>query len=79
STTNSSSSKALVRSAPTTPLATTPSATKLRADLRNSTITIRHNRPGLGFPPVVYQDGERLGEAIKLDMVANDRRPNIEF
>lgn len=48
-------------------------------DLRNSTITIRHNRPGLGFPPVVYQDGERLGEAIKLDMVANDRRPNIEF
>lgn len=48
-------------------------------DLRNSTITIRHNRPGLGFPPVVYQDGERLGEATKLDMVANDRRPNIEF
>jgi putative transposase len=48
-------------------------------DLRNSTITIRHNRPGLGFPPVVYQDGERLGEGIKLDMVANDRRPNIEF
>jgi putative transposase len=48
-------------------------------DLRNSTITIRHNRPGLGFPPVVYQDGERLGEAIKLDMVANDRRPNIGF
>jgi putative transposase len=48
-------------------------------DLRNSTITIRHNRPGLGFPPVVYQDGERLGEAIKLDRVANDRKPNIEF
>jgi len=48
-------------------------------DLRSTTITIRHNRPGLGFPPIVYQDGERLGEATKLDRVANDRRPNIEF
>jgi transposase InsO family protein len=48
-------------------------------DLRNSTITIRHNRPGTGFPPVVYQDGERLGEATKLDMVANDRKPDIRF
>lgn len=48
-------------------------------DLRNTTITIRHNRPGLGFPPVVYQNGQRLGEATKLDMIANDRRPNIEF
>ena len=46
-------------------------------DLRNSTITIRHNRPGLGFQPVVYQDGERLGEATKLDMVANDRKPHL--
>ena len=48
-------------------------------DQRNTTITIRHNRPGIGFPPIVYQDGQRLGEAIKLDMIANDRRPNIEF
>ena len=48
-------------------------------DLRNTTITIRHDRAGLGFPPVVYQDGRRLGEATKLDMVANDRRPVIEF
>jgi len=48
-------------------------------DLRNTTITIRHDRDGLGFPPVVYQDGLRLGEATKLDMVANDRRPEIEF
>ncbi len=48
-------------------------------DLRNTTITIRHNRPGIGFPPVVYQHGERLGEAIKLDMVANDRMPDYEF
>jgi putative transposase len=50
-------------------------------DLRNTTIIIRHHRPeaGLGFPPVVYQDGMRLGEAVKLDMIANDRRPDIEF
>jgi len=48
-------------------------------DMRNTTITIRHNRPGINFPPVVYQDGQRLGEATKLDMIANDRRPNIEF
>ncbi len=50
-------------------------------DLRNTTITIRHHRPGAahGCPPVVYQNGERLGEAVKLDMVANDRMPDIEF
>ena len=48
-------------------------------DLRNTTITIRHHREGTGFAPVVYQDGARLGEAIKLDMIANDRRPDIEF
>jgi hypothetical protein len=27
-------------------------------DLRNTTITIRHWREGIGFPPVVYQDGD---------------------
>ena len=48
-------------------------------DLRNTTITIRHHRPGIGFAPVVYQDGQRLGDATKLDPVANDRRPDIEF
>lgn len=48
-------------------------------DMRNTTITIRHNRPDLHFPPVVYQDGQRLGEATLLDMTANDRRPDIEF
>lgn len=48
-------------------------------DLRNTTITIRHNRPDLHFPPVVYQAGQRLGEATKLDMISNDRRPDIEF
>jgi putative transposase len=50
-------------------------------DLRNATITIRHHRPGVayGCPPVVYQNGERLGEAVKLDPVANDRMPDIGF
>jgi hypothetical protein len=48
-------------------------------DLRNTTITIRHWREGIGFPPVVYQDGIRLGDATLLDPVANDRRPGIEF
>lgn len=47
-------------------------------DLRHTTITIRHHRPDLHFPPIVYQDGVRLGEAVLLDMVANDRRPDIE-
>jgi putative transposase len=48
-------------------------------DLRNTTITIRHNRPDLHFPPIVYQDGLRLGEATLLDMVANDRRPEFDI
>lgn len=47
-------------------------------DLRDTTITIRHNRPDLHFPPIVYQDGARLGEAVLLDMVANDRRPDMD-
>ena len=47
-------------------------------DLRNTTITIRHNRPDLHFPPIVYQDGLRLGEATLLDMIANDRRPDTD-
>jgi hypothetical protein len=48
-------------------------------DPRNTTITIRHWREGIGFPPVVYQDGGRLGEATLLDPVANDRRPETGF
>ena len=48
-------------------------------DLRHSTITLRHNRtdPDAAMAPVVYQDGLRLGHALRLDMVANDRRPGI--
>jgi putative transposase len=48
-------------------------------DLRNTTITIRHHRPGLGFLPIVYQNSQRLGEATKLDLIANDRYSHIEF
>ena len=48
-------------------------------DMRNTTIVIRHHREGIGFAPVVYQDGRRLGEATLVDLIANDRRPNIEF
>ncbi len=29
------------------------------------------------LPPVVYQNGLRLGEATLLDMLANDRRPDL--
>ena len=47
-------------------------------DMRGKTITIRYQRH-TGFPPAVYQDGDRLGDATLLDPVANDRRPNIEF
>jgi hypothetical protein len=48
-------------------------------DLRNTTITIRHNRPDLHFPPIVYQDGLSLGEATLLNMIANARRPDTHF
>jgi transposase InsO family protein len=48
-------------------------------DLRNTTIDIRHNRTGIGigFAPIVYQNGHRLGEATLLDMLANDRKPDL--
>jgi len=47
-------------------------------DLRGRTITIRFQRH-TGFPPVVYHDNIRLGEATLLDPVANDRRPAADF
>jgi len=47
-------------------------------DMRNKTITIRYLRH-TGFPPAVYQDGVRLGDATLLDPVANDRRPSNDF
>jgi transposase InsO family protein len=45
-------------------------------DMRRKTITIRYLRH-TGFPPVVYQDGIRLGHATRLDPIANDRKPNL--
>jgi putative transposase len=48
-------------------------------DLRNTTITIRHNRADLHFPPIVYQNSERLGIATPLNRIANDRKPDIQF
>ncbi len=47
-------------------------------DMRNKAITIRYHRH-TGFPPAVYEDGIRLGDATLLDPVANDRRPDIGF
>ena len=48
-------------------------------DLRNTTITIRYDRRTSIRPPVVYLNGQRLGEATPLDRVANDRRADIVF
>ena len=53
--------------------------TVLRSNADQQNQQRRHHREGIGFAPVVYQDGARLGEATKLDMVANDRRPDIVF
>lgn len=49
-------------------------------DLRGKTITLRFSRfttGGSGEPPIVYFDDERLGSAILLDPVHNDRKPNL--
>lgn len=49
-------------------------------DLRGKTITLRFSRfttGGSGEPPIVYFDDERLGSAILLDPVHNDRNPNL--
>lgn len=48
-------------------------------DLRNTTITIRHDRSQPTIPPIVYLNGQRLGSAEPLDFIANDRRPNLQF
>lgn len=49
-------------------------------DLRNQTITLRYNRLYTGpqpDPPIVYHDDQRLGFAVPLDRVHNDRRPDL--
>ncbi|NOZ72534.1 MAG: transposase family protein [Chloroflexi bacterium] len=44
-------------------------------DLRNLKITIRYDRNYATLAPIVYQDEERLGAAIQLDYIGNDRAP----
>jgi len=49
-------------------------------DLRNLTITLRYNRfttSATPEPPIAYFDDERLGSAILLDPVHNDRKPDL--
>ena len=52
-------------------------------DLRNTTITIRYDRFNPHTSPIVYLNGQRLGDSFPLDRIANDRRPQsnneIEF
>lgn len=48
-------------------------------DLSGQTIYIRYNRFNLLQAPIVYDSGCRIGFAIPLDPVANDRKPIIEF
>jgi hypothetical protein len=44
-------------------------------DLRNRKVQIRFNRLN-SDKAVVYYKGQRMGEAKKVDFVANDRHPN---
>jgi len=45
--------------------------------LAGTKITIRFDNLNLGIPPIVYQDNIRLGEARVLNLVLNDRKPNL--
>jgi len=45
--------------------------------LPKQTITIRYDRYNTNQPPIVYLNDERLGEATPLDLIDNDRRPNL--
>ncbi len=42
-------------------------------ELRSRSIQVRFDRNDKGAPPIVYHDGERMGEATPVDFVANDR------
>ncbi len=46
-------------------------------DLRGKTVTLRHSRFADAPPPVVYHDNRRLGPAVPLDPVLNDRKPGL--
>lgn len=49
------------------------------AHLAGSAITIRFDRADPNQPPIVYQDNQRLGEATALDLIANDRHPDLHI
>ena len=42
-----------------------------------ATITIRYDRYNTNQPPIVYYNDQRLGEATPLDLIDNDRKPNL--
>lgn len=44
-------------------------------DVRKKKVTIRYDRTNPLTPPIVYYEGERLGEATAIDFHSNDRKP----
>lgn len=44
-------------------------------DVRNQTVTIRYDRDNSAVYPIIYFNGERLGEALPVDFLHNDRKP----
>lgn len=51
-------------------------------DMRKTTIVIRHSdfigHPDHSSHPIVYDNGQRIGEAWPVDYIANDRRPDTD-
>ncbi len=45
--------------------------------LAKSKIIVRYDRANTNQPPIVYQDDIRLGEATPLNLILNDRKPNL--
>ena len=45
--------------------------------LGKSKIMIRYDRANTNQPPIIYQDDTRLGEATPLNLILNDRKPNL--
>jgi hypothetical protein len=51
--------------------------------MRKTTINIRYSdiiyHPDQPSHPIVYDQGQRIGEAIPVDFISNDRKPNNNF
>ena len=45
--------------------------------LAKQTISIRYDRANPNQAPIIYQNDQRLGEATPLDLLHNDRKPNL--